>query len=226
MTIYLGNELELFQHASNWKRYWSRRLLPFVSGKVLEVGSGIGGNLSYLNTSAVSSWHALEPDSSMAETIATAFPDVTVTCGTIDDTDDQYDTVLYIDVLEHIETDSQELKKAATRLNVNGYLIVLGPAHQGLFSEFDQAIGHYRRYNRASLLAITPSEVEIEKMFYLDSIGLIASVANRFLLKESEPGSKQIGFWDKIMVPCSRVFDPLFGYRLGKTIVAIWRKTG
>ena len=56
------------------------------------------------------------------------------------------DTILYIDVMEHIAGDRQEMADAAARLRPGGHLIVLSPAHQWLFSPFDEAIGHYRRY--------------------------------------------------------------------------------
>ena len=65
--------------------------------------------------------------------------------------------MLYIDVLEHIEHDLDELARAASHLAPGGHLVVLAPAHQALFSDFDRAIGHYRRYNRAGLQKLAPA---------------------------------------------------------------------
>lgn len=65
--------------------------------------------------------------------------------------DSRFDTILYIDVLEHIADDRAELVEAARRLNPGGYLVVLSPAHQWLFTAFDAAIGHVRRYTAKSL---------------------------------------------------------------------------
>ena len=55
--------------------------------------------------------------------------------------DERFDTILYIDVLEHIDDDLGELARSATHLRPGGHLIVLAPAHQALYSPFDKAIG-------------------------------------------------------------------------------------
>ena len=57
-----------------------------------------------------------------------------------------FDSIVYIDVLEHIKDDSAEIAAATARLRSNGTLVVLSPAHAWLFSAFDAAVGHYRRY--------------------------------------------------------------------------------
>jgi hypothetical protein len=137
---------------------------------------------------------------------------------------DGFDSILYIDVLEHIEADEAEVRLAARHLNPGGRLIVLAPAHQFLFSELDSALGHYRRYDRRSLQALMPHGVDLESCFYLDSIGVMANFANRIVLKSKIPTPAQIKFWDRFMVSLSKLIDPLLMYRFGKSIVVIWRK--
>jgi len=147
--------------------------------------------------------------------------------GTIDEVADEqsFDAVLYIDVLEHIETDGLEVTKASRRLVPGGYLVVLAPAHQVLFSPFDAAIGHYRRYSRATLRVLGGhSDHRLVKLHYLDSVGLAASAGNRFLLKSGMPNRKQIRLWDRFMVPLSSVIDPLLGYKVGKSILGVWQR--
>jgi hypothetical protein len=61
-------------------------------------------------------------------------------------------------------------------------------------------------------------------MRYLDSVGLAASLANRTLLRQSIPTARQIMIWDRLMVPMSRILDPLLGYRAGKSILAVWSR--
>ena len=60
----------------------------------------------------------------------------------------KFDTILYMDVLEHIENDEKEINKALKQLNSGGYLIFFVPAYQFLYSDFDKAIGHIKRYNK------------------------------------------------------------------------------
>ncbi len=95
-------------------------------------------------------------------------------------------------------------------------MIVLSPAHNWLFSPFDAAIGHFRRYSRKSLIAVAPDSLRLVRAFYLDSVGMAASLANRLFLKASSPTLAQIHFWDRNLVRASQFVDPLVGRRLGK----------
>jgi 2-polyprenyl-3-methyl-5-hydroxy-6-metoxy-1,4-benzoquinol methylase len=146
-------------------------------------------------------------------------------CGTLRSlAGQQFDTIIYIDVLEHIEHDGDELTAAAAQLRPGGHLIVLSPAHQSLFTPFDAAIGHFRRYNRSGLRGISPAGLRLARMRYLDSVGLTASTANRMFLKQSMPTKAQLHVWDTWMVPVSRVLDKLLLYSVGKSILAVWQK--
>lgn len=220
---YVGSELELFRQARNWKAYWSSHVRPYLRGDVLEVGAGLGANTELLAGEPFDSWTALEPDAELTQGLALPSPRHRLVNATLAEIPGLFDAILYIDVLEHIEHDREELARAATHLKPGGALIVLSPAHQWLFSPFDAAIGHYRRYSRASLRAAAPPELRPVRIAYLDTVGLLASAANRLLLSQSMPTEKQILTWDRLMVPVSRaVFDPLTGGRIGKSVLGIW----
>jgi len=135
-----------------------------------------------------------------------------------------FDTILYVDVLEHIQDDYAELQRAAHLLIDNGVVIVLAPAHSFLFSAFDRQIGHYRRYDREALRAVCPAGLAIERMAYLDSMGMCASLANRLLLSNAMPTLPQIRFWDRVLVRMSRFADPIVFHHIGKSILAVMRK--
>ena len=223
---YPGKELETFSQARNWRSYWATALRPYIAGDVLEVGAGIGANTAYINHSQVRSIHCLEPDPALAtqlRSVVRGTPGIVVSVGTICSLAGRlFDTILYIDVLEHIEDDKLELARAVRVLRPGGRLIVLAPAYQALYSPFDKAIGHYRRYDRRSLMACSPPSCRLEKADYLDCVGVIASSANKAVLKQSVPALWQMMLWDKFMIPVSKVLDPLLGYQLGKSVVAVW----
>lgn len=231
---YIGTELHLFQHASNWKKYYAKNLKPFIKGDVLEVGAGIGSTTNYLYDGSQRSWLCLEPDSALFKELDAKIENKELpaccTClkGIVSDlkTDQKFDTILYIDVIEHIENDKAELKQAAEKLNKGGHLIVLVPAHQSLFSKFDTAIGHFRRYNKKTLAPTAPASLQLQKIRYLDSMGLLASLANKYFLKQDYPTLDQIHFWNNLIVPVSRLTDILTNYSLGKTLISIWQKPG
>ncbi len=223
-ATYVGDELSVFALAKNWKQYWASKVRPLLGDRVLEVGAGIGTNTSLL-LAGQASWLALEPDPEQCAKIRKQVSDdaVLVHAGTLADIDasQKFDSIIYIDVLEHIEDDRTELARAMTFLNKGGKLIILSPAHQSLFSPFDSAVGHFRRYSKATLRAVVPPTALVEKIFYLDSVGCVASWANAKLMKSSMPSAGQIKLWDGLMVPLSRLLDPLTGYRVGKTIVMV-----
>lgn len=232
---YTGEELDIFALAKNWKQYWKSKLQRFIGPTVLEVGAGIGSTTLTLYSSPLQyqQWTAIEPDTVMVNNLIRRqelgeFPaSVTIKHGTLDilPKNKKFHSILYIDVLEHIENDSDELKKTTQYLYEGGTLIVLSPAYDFLFTEFDKAIGHYRRYNAKKLLSLMPDSLKVEKLFYLDSIGVMTSLVNKFILHSPKPTIGQIKLWDKVIVPVSRwISDPLLGYSIGRSVVAVWRK--
>ena len=230
-VTYIGNELELFQHATAWKQYYATILKPYIRGNVLEVGAGIGSTTKYLCDGSQEKWLCLEPDPSLFKKLQDKIQnrELPSCCyavkGLTSDlqTDIKFDTILYIDVIEHIENDRQELQQAKDLLANHGSLIVLVPAHQSLYSSFDKAIGHFRRYNKRRLLSIASNTFQPEKLVYLDSVGLFASLMNKYLLKQDYPTIKQINLWNKFMIPVSRTLDRIVNYNLGKTLVGIFK---
>lgn len=232
MKEYIGNELELFKHAYNWKNYYAKFLSEYLKGDVLEVGAGIGETTHSLCKGNIESWVCLEPDSELTAIISKKrksgyLPSfIEIITETLDgvESNRKFDSIIYIDVIEHIEDDAAELKKASTFLKPGGHLIVLVPAHNYLFSNFDKSIGHFRRYNKKMLQLAAPNELKKVDLRYLDSVGLLASLANKWFLKQEYPELKQIKFWDNFMIPISKITDTFLFYLLGKTVIGIWKK--
>jgi SAM-dependent methyltransferase len=227
-----GIELELFAHATNWKSYWSSALRPYLGSQVLEVGAGIGESTGFLCDGSAKRWLCLEPEARLAARIEKKLRDgslpqcCTLRVATVHDLDpgDRFDSILYIDVLEHIENDGAEVRTATAHLAEGGHLCVLVPAHQRLFSDFDRMIGHHRRYDRKSLQALIGDGLEGVTLRYLDSVGYLANLANRMLLRQGLPTSNQILLWDRVMVRASRLLDPLLGHGFGRSLLGVWRK--
>ena len=231
---YIGDELELFRHAHNWKKYYGEMIKPFFGANVLEVGAGIGATTEFLFSADVRRWVCLEPDEKMAAVIAAKIesgelPDrceaVSLSVSGLSP-DEKFDSILYIDVLEHIDDDTREIEAATRHLRAGGHLIVMSPAHQFLYTPFDRAIGHFRRYNKRTLSSLAPASLQAVRLDYLDSIGAFASIGNKLLLRQSMPTLNQILLWDRRLVPISTYIDPILGFRAGKSILGIWKKTG
>ena len=227
---YIGSELELFALATRWKSYLREVMSPHLGPEVLEVGAGFGATTDFLCRGATQ-WVCLEPDPRLAARLAERIRagEIPRCCevvhGTLNDLDPQlrFDSILYVDVLEHIKNDAQQVTDACRRLGPTGRLIVLAPAHQWLYSPFDAAIGHHRRYSTSSLAALIPPHLRCVRLGYLDAVGLLASVANRLMLRQTLPTRAQILFWDRALVLLSRQLDPVIGFRGGKSVLGVWQ---
>ena len=233
-STYIGNELDLFEKAINWKKYFCKKINPYLSKSILEVGAGTGSTTKELyNHSANQKWTCLEPDITLSEKIKvlinknSKYSNCRIINGLLQDIPKKelFEAILYIDVLEHIDNDVSELNTAIQHLSHKGYLIILVPAHQFLYSQFDSAIGHCRRYNKSRLRKIIPSCLTENELLYLDSAGFLASLANKALLKQKLPTSNQIKFWDNHLIRISKKLDSILCHTLGKSILGIWQKT-
>jgi cyclopropane fatty-acyl-phospholipid synthase-like methyltransferase len=232
MAEYNGHELKLFAFAENWKKYFSSYLKPFIKGRVLEVGAGIGGTTRFLCSAQTQEWICLEPDPTQVNKIKSLIEEnqLPAYCQTMQGTtkdlmpDFLFDTIIYIDVLEHIQDDASEILHASKFLKSNGYLIILSPAYPWLFSSFDKSIGHFRRYTIKTLRSIIPDFFQEVKLFHVDSVGLLTSLMNKFVLHQRYPTEHQIKFWDRWIIPMSRIIDFLLLNKVGRSIVGIWQK--
>jgi len=229
---YNGTELELFEKAENWKAYYHNLIKDYLGQEVLEVGAGIGATTRALCGQKRTRWLCLEPDPVLGDRIGSLIStrelpsSCEVSVGVVSDLqpEETFDSIIYIDVLEHIENDRKELESSTSHLKPGGFLVVLSPAHQWLYTPFDKAIGHHRRYSKEALLRVIPEGFEQVELKYLDSVGALASLGNKLILGSSSPTTKQLALWDKLMIPLSRAVDPLLGYRAGKSVLGVWRK--
>jgi SAM-dependent methyltransferase len=230
---YIGGELALFEHATNWKAYYGRRLQPYLRGRVLEVGAGLGSTTRALANGRAADWLCLEPDPKLAASIGALLASGALpaayrlrvgTLAGLPAAEGPFDAVLYVNVLEHIEDDGAELAQAYARLAPGGVVLIVVPAHQWLFGPFDAAIGHFRRYSRRQLRRVLPAGGRVRQLAYLDSLGLLGVAISQLLLRQKYPNPAQIKFWDRTIVPASRVLDWLTGHNLGKSVLAVVEK--
>jgi hypothetical protein len=137
-----------------------------------------------------------------------------------------FDSVVYVNVLEHILDDVGELRTARDLLVPGGTLAVFVPALPRLYGSMDFKSGHHRRYVKESLrTVVSEAGFEVVDIRYLDVLGVAPYFAMYRLLDVKSLGSVSSGGYDKIVVPLSRavqrlVPDPPFG----KNLLAIARR--
>ena len=231
-SAYIGGELDLFSLATNWKRYVKSGIRKHLIGNVLEVGAGIGSTTAAMHDGTAHRWICLEPDLCNAKRLKKniieqlGLKDTHIIAGSLDALAKRptFDCILYMDVLEHIHQDRDQILAAAQLVRRGGHIIILSPAHQWLFSEFDKSIGHLRRYNKKLLRSLMPSGWIQVKMAYFDSVGALLSMGNAVGLRQAMPSRWQIAIWDRFCIPISRIMDSLLREKCGRSVLAVWRK--
>ena len=225
MEKYPGKELEIFDKAVIFQKYIHWLIKKYIKNKTLEVGAGLGSfTKTYINN--VENINLTEIDQGNFDVLKNKFNDqkIKVFSKKIQDIDDMFDTVIYLNVLEHIEKDVDEIDFALSKCKKDGYLVILVPAHQKLYSNFDREIGHFKRYDK-NFFKRNYKNAELKKLIYVDAMGYILYFLNKILFsKESYPSSIKVQIWDKLFTPITFFIDFITGYKFGKNILCIIKK--
>ena len=220
-------ELEFFDAAKNWRRYQFENILKYINSSVLDVGPGTGNNIQYYKDKALQIT-LLEINKNLANSLKLKFDGdkkIIVLNTDIHSQEKKFDTILYMDVLEHIEDDEKEIDKALKQLNSGGNLIFFVPAYQFLYSDFDKAIGHIKRYNKKFFLSFKKDEnITIIELKYIDSIGFFIAVLNKLFNKDNKESiGLGVKIWDRLIF-LSKIMDLIFLNKFGKSLFCIMKK--
>tara|TARA_B110000211_G_scaffold233693_1_gene300635 strand:- start:2595 stop:3284 length:690 start_codon:yes stop_codon:yes gene_type:complete len=218
---------ERFDDANFHINYCLKFIKKYMKGSVLEVGAGCGSfTRNYIN-SEISSITLTEVDNKNILDLREKFKSnqkIKITKDNIYSINQKFDVIVYLHVLEHIKNDEEEIKEAAKKLNKDGTLIIMVPAHQKIFSNLDSAVGHFRRYEM-DFFNKKFDHLEISSAKFLDSMGYFLYYLNKlFFKKEVYPSKLKIFIWDKIFTPISAVADFILRYKFGKCILAVYKK--
>lgn len=134
------------------------------------------------------------------------------------------DTVLYINVLEHIEDDAGELGLVREALRPGGHVCIFVPALQALYSPFDAEVGHVRRYHRAPLCRLLErAGLRVVKSRYFDIVGsALWFVAYRFLSGGIERG--HVSLYDRWVVPVVSRVEAVVPPPFGKNLLVVAKR--
>jgi hypothetical protein len=189
--------LEIMNTANNYNHWIVEEIKPYLGKVNAEVGAGIG-SISKLIAPHVEKLIAFEPDETLIPILRNNINGRAEIINSTLTPIQRLDSLIYINVLEHIENDRLELKKAYNILKQDGCLIVFVPALQWLYSDFDKSIGHYRRYYKKELVnLIENTGFKIVKAKYFDFPGILPWFINFTLLKK-HLNISNIRLYDKV----------------------------
>lgn len=229
---YEGSDLETLLVLRRYRQWILDELQPHVGGRAVEIGAGIGTYSPDLLQRALS-LDLVEPSSSQHQRLLERFAG-DVRAHVIQCSAEQwaasaepgsYDSVVMINVLEHIEDDRAVLKGIHRALKPKGRLLIFVPALMVLYSKLDRLFGHYRRYHRAELLDKTKAAgFEMQRCRYFDLLGTVPWFLVNRLAGATRFSAGAARLYDAIGVPVTRALERVITPPFGKNLVLVATK--
>jgi SAM-dependent methyltransferase len=222
---YTLEDQERMARAKNYFAWQSRLVLPELGQRVVEIGCGIGNFTGQLlNRESVV---AIDIEAGCIARLRERFPNqpnlhafVREADAGLDDLKAFYpDSIVCLNVLEHIGDDVTTLQNMASILSPGGAIVLIVPAFQSLHGPIDRNLGHHRRYSRQSMTrTAAEAGLNVRKMHYINFPGFFGWWMNAHILHREAQSAGQIEIFDRFIVPViSRVenlMHPPFGQSL------------
>jgi SAM-dependent methyltransferase len=226
----VGHSLAVLASVEHYNRWIFNQFSRFIGQEVLEVGAGIGNITQFLldRRRVV----CLEPSPPFADYLRQRLapcPSVQVLDRAIQDcpADDllagQFDTVLCLNVLEHIGDDVEALVRMRRMLKPGGRAIVLVPALPCIYGPIDQAMGHLRRYTLGSLKqAFDRAGLAVERGRYMNLAGVLGWWWYNRVLRKRRISGRAARLFNR-MVPLLSALDRFNPLPIGQSVFLIGR---
>jgi SAM-dependent methyltransferase len=230
-TSYDGRDLEVLADMPNyysWIMSWFDR---YIHGRVVEYGAGTGTFSEYLRPLA-QSLTLIEPSVNLHPALRNRFRDdasIDVQAMTLEEHVAQtgtatVDTVVLVNVLEHIADDKGALAELARIVVPAGHILIFVPAMAFLMSKLDGLLGHFRRYHSAELMhKLRDAGLDVVSCRYFDFPGILPWFLVNKLLGSSSFNPSLVKLYDRAVVPLTRRAEAMITPPFGKNLVAISR---
>jgi phospholipid N-methyltransferase len=228
---------ELLKHLASSEKTARRivsRFEKFLNHPILEVGGGLGQITNEL-LKTKGDVTSLEPDPVLFEILRTKYSQrvlLNVSQTTVGDFVDepgvkaQFGSAVYVNVLEHIENDLDELTKTHELLVTGGKLVIFSPALPILYGSMDGLSQHFRRYSKTSLIStIEKAGYKVIHAEYFDFVGIVPYFIMYRLLKIRSIGGGGMFIYDHLILPISTQLSKLSrGKLIGKNLLVVGEK--
>lgn len=228
---YEGKDLEAMSFADNYHVWILGKFKKYLGKRVAEVGAGSGNFSSLILKNPIEELTAIEPSKDMfgrheentkgdlrVKRHNDFFSNIT------HQYQNYFDSMIYVNVMEHIEEDEQELSYIYNSLKQGGHICIFVPALSWLYSRHDKNIGHFRRYHKKDLVnKLEKAGFEIAHVQYFDIIGIIPwLIVCKFM--GYEPDTKNVSIYDKFVVPVAKFLENIITPPIGKNLLIVGKK--
>ena len=231
-VTYEGQDLSVLAEMPNYYGWIFETFAPYVRGRVVEYGAGTG-TVSARLAALGESLTAVEPSANLIQHLSARFasdPAVRVAQDTLENhaptlQSGTIDTIVMVNVLEHIEDDRAALAQLLRCLKRGGHLLLFVPALRALMSKLDLLHGHFRRYHRNDLLTkVSEAGGTVIDCRYFDLIGTVPWFLLNTLGGSTGFNPMLVRVNDRIVVPVSRVLEKAVRPPLGKNLILVAQK--
>lgn len=235
---YPGRELDAMAGASNYHEWILGVFEPFLGRHLVEVGAGLGSfSELILKHHPCQTFSLIEPSHEMYDELAVNAQRLQTNTrietfhGTFREAAPSIkakrapDSIIYVNVLEHIMDDDGELDAIHATLAKTGRVFIFVPALPWLYGAFDERVGHVRRYTKSEL------ERKLERAGfrtilsrYFDFAGIGPWWVKYRLLRSVTMPPGGVRLYDRWVVPMARRIEALIAPPIGKNVIAVAEK--
>ncbi|MCP2337095.1 class I SAM-dependent methyltransferase [Actinomadura rupiterrae] len=215
--------------ARNYRKYEYDMVAPHVGRKLLEIGSGLGhfseqfaGRLDYLVVSdndpyCVGELRKRYDGNDDVEVLDLELP------ATID-IRQKVDTVVMMNVLEHIKDDVQALRDLAAVTEPGGRIVIWVPGYMQLYGDFDRKVGHVQRYTPTTLeKSVREAGLVPDVLKPINFLGGIAWWAAVRRGGAGYPDPRLVKIYDRTVIPTTRAIERIVRPPFGQTVLCVAR---
>lgn len=225
-------DLKILEVAYNYSQWIFSQFAKYTGQRIVEMGSGIGNLTKHLLDKELVL--AIDNHASCVNTLKSKFSaNSNIVTLSMDISNQNIvslkkylpDTIICVNVLEHIEDNVMTLKNMHDIMVEGGKLLLLVPALKLLYGEIDRFHNHYRRYSRVELIdKLNKSGFKIIDSYYMNSIGIFGWVYDTIIFSRQEHTSEHVKFFDRFIVPWLSRFERLKRPPIGLSLIVIAEK--
>jgi SAM-dependent methyltransferase len=231
---YPGSDLTAMAQGGNYYRWILREFRPHLGRRILEVGAGSGTFAAHLLAEADPERAVLlEPATNLqpflrgrfagdsrVEVISLPLPAAQEALSTT-----PFDSVVSVNVLEHIPDDGEALAIMAGLLRSGGALLLFVPALPGLYGSLDAAFGHHRRYTRRELAGkLEAAGLGVRRIVYVNLPGALAWFVSGRILRWPTLRPGAVRLYDRLAIPLIAAVERRIRPPLGQSLLAVAEK--
>lgn len=220
--------LKTFALTRNYNLWIINMLKPFIANDILEVGCGIGNLTFYLRH--LGQLTCLDKSQRYIDHMKIDYPEIKFYCRDISNVrvcsivNERFNTIVCVNVLEHVEKDLNALTNMFALLKQKGRLLLYVPALMGLYGTMDEELGHFRRYEKNELeRKLRHTGFTIERFQYSNFLSMIGWFINGKILRSVRVSVPQSLLFDKL-VPLLARMERIAPPMVGMSLFAVARK--